>query len=142
MFKVLKLKINTRVWQNSPIIVRMLMIWLQGKNRLTLFALLSFFTPAKFQLNSEHRSRENGQHNCYWCLRFFGNWRYMKEQHLMKHYIPGVANQSETKSHISYCVTAKSQIIHMGTHEHHPISSSLAHMPLLNWIYCKYHTPT
>ena len=33
-------------------------------------------------------------------------------------------NQSETKNFISYCVTAKSHIIHMGTHEHHP---SLSH---------------
>jgi len=32
--------------------------------------------------------------------------------------MPGVANQSETNSHISYCVAAKSQIIHVGTHEH------------------------
>jgi len=31
-----------------------------------------------------------------------------------------VANQSNTKSHISYCVTAKSHIIHTGTHEHQP----------------------
>jgi len=36
------------------------------------------------------------------------------------HAIPGVAEQSETKSHISYYVTANSQIIHMGTLEHHP----------------------
>jgi len=42
---------------------------------------------------------------------------------------PGVDNQSEAKSHISYCVTAKSPTIHTGTHEHHPISSSLAHTP-------------
>ena len=57
---------------------------------------------------------------------------------------PGVANQSETKSHIFYCVTAKSHIIHMGTHEHHPIPSSLTHThrPLLSQIYCKCHTPT
>jgi len=34
--------------------------------------------------------------------------------------IAGVANQSETKSHISYCVTAKSLIIHMGAHEQMP----------------------
>jgi len=32
--------------------------------------------------------------------------------------IAGVANQSETTSHISYCATAKSHIIHMDTHEH------------------------
>jgi len=32
--------------------------------------------------------------------------------------MPGVANQSETNSYISYCVTAKSHIIHLGTHEH------------------------
>jgi len=37
--------------------------------------------------------------------------------------IPGVANQSETTNHISYCVTAKSHITHMDTHEHHPICS-------------------
>jgi len=36
----------------------------------------------------------------------------------------GVANQSESKSHISYCVTAKSHTIHVSTHEHHP---SLSH---------------
>jgi len=53
-------------------------------------------------------------------------------------YITGVANQSETKSHISYCVTAKSHIIHMDTHEHNPISSSLTHIPLLSEFYCKY----
>ena len=45
---------------------------------------------------------------------------------------PEVANQLETKSHISYCVTAKSHIIHIGTHEHRPISSSLTHIPLLS----------
>jgi len=47
-------------------------------------------------------------------------------------YMEGVANQSETKSHIFYCVTAKSRIIHIGTHEHHTASSSLTHIPLLN----------
>ena len=36
------------------------------------------------------------------------------------------------KSHIHYCVVATSHIIHMDTHEHHPISSSLAHIPLLS----------
>ena len=50
--------------------------------------------------------------------------------------MPGVANQSETNGHISYCVTAKSHIIHVGTHEHHPISSSRKHVPLLSYIYC------
>jgi len=54
----------------------------------------------------------------------------------------GMANQSETNSHISHCVTAKSHITHVGTHERHPISSSLKHVPLLSYIYCKYHTPT
>jgi len=40
--------------------------------------------------------------------------------------IAGVANQSQTKSHISYSVTGKSRIIHMmGTHERNPIASSL-----------------
>jgi len=39
----------------------------------------------------------------------------------------GVTNQSETKRHITYCVTAKSHI-HMGVHEHNPISSSLTHI--------------
>jgi len=43
----------------------------------------------------------------------------------------GVVNQSQTNSYISYCVTAKSHIIHVGTHEHHPISSPLKHVPLL-----------
>jgi len=39
--------------------------------------------------------------------------------------MPGVANQSETKKrHIPYCIAAKSNIIHTGTHEHHFISSS------------------
>jgi len=50
--------------------------------------------------------------------------------------IAGVANQSETKNHISYCVTTKSQIIHthMGTHEHHPISSSHTYFCLARFI--------
>jgi len=39
-------------------------------------------------------------------------------------YKPKVASQSETKSHISYCVAAKSRITHMDTHQHHAISSS------------------
>jgi len=43
-----------------------------------------------------------------------------------------VVNQSKTNSHISYCVTAKSHIIHMDTHEHHLISPSLTHVPLLS----------
>jgi len=43
--------------------------------------------------------------------------------------ITGMANQSETMRHISYCVTAKSHITHMGTHEHHPISFLLTHIP-------------
>jgi len=35
--------------------------------------------------------------------------------------VAGVANQSDTKSHISYCITAKNHIIHMmGTHERNP----------------------
>jgi len=47
----------------------------------------------------------------------------------MRRAIAGVANQSETKSHISYCVTAKSHIIHMGAHEeHNPFSSSPIHI--------------
>ena len=52
----------------------------------------------------------------------------------------GVANQSET-SHIAYYDTTKNHIMHVDTHEHHPISSSLTHIPLLSYIYCKYHTP-
>jgi len=39
-------------------------------------------------------------------------------------YMPGVANQSETKSHISYCVTAKS---HISIHGHINITPSLPH---------------
>jgi len=39
--------------------------------------------------------------------------------------VAGAANQSETRNHISHCDTAKSHIKHMGTYEHHPISSSL-----------------
>jgi len=46
--------------------------------------------------------------------------------------ITGVVNRAETTSHISYCVTAKSHIIHMGTHEHHPIYSSVTRIPLLS----------
>jgi len=64
----------------------------------------------------------------------------MKLQNIV--YMPGVANQSKTKSHISYCATAKSHIIHIGTHENHPIFSSLTHIPLLNYICCTYRTPT
>ena len=42
--------------------------------------------------------------------------------------IAGVANQSETKSHISYCVTAKSHIMYIIHHwAHMNISSSLPH---------------
>jgi len=56
--------------------------------------------------------------------------------------IAWVGNQSETKSHISYCVIEKSHIIHkMGTHERNPIASSITHMLLFIWIYCEYHTP-
>jgi len=44
----------------------------------------------------------------------------------------GVANQSETESNISYSVSAKSRnIIHMGTHGHHPNSSLLTYILLL-----------
>jgi len=39
----------------------------------------------------------------------------------------GMANQSEVKSHISYCVAAQSLIMHMCIHEHQPISSLLTH---------------
>jgi len=46
--------------------------------------------------------------------------------------MPGMANQSETNSHISYCVIAKSHIIHMGAHEHLLICPSLKHVPLLS----------
>ena len=46
------------------------------------------------------------------------------------HSSTGVANQSEPKSHIFYCVTAKSHITHMGTHEHHLITSSHTHTDL------------
>ena len=35
-----------------------------------------------------------------------------------------VANQQETNSHISYCVTAKCHIIHTGTHAYHTICFS------------------
>jgi len=37
--------------------------------------------------------------------------------------------------HFLSCVTAKSHIMHMSAHEHHPISSSLKHIPLLSWIH-------
>jgi len=46
--------------------------------------------------------------------------------------IAGLANQSETKSHVSYCFMARGHIIHMGTHEQHLISSSLTHLPSLS----------
>jgi len=46
--------------------------------------------------------------------------------------ITEVANQSETKRHIFHCVTAKSSIMHMGTHELHSNSSSLTHLLLLS----------
>jgi len=52
------------------------------------------------------------------------SWRQQGIVAVIIGFMTGVANQSETKSHIFYCVTAKSHIIHMGTHEHHPISSS------------------
>jgi len=56
--------------------------------------------------------------------------------------MPGMASQSETKSYISYRYYIsksyisygyrKEHIIHTGAHEHHPISSSLKHIPLLS----------
>jgi len=46
--------------------------------------------------------------------------------------IAGVANQSETNSHISCCAAAKKRIIHMGTYVQNPISSSLTHILLLS----------
>ena len=48
--------------------------------------------------------------------------------------IVGAANQSETKSHISYCVTAKSHIIHMGPYEQNPVSSSHTYFYLARFI--------
>ena len=39
-----------------------------------------------------------------------------------------MADQSDAKNYICYCVIAKSHIIHLGTHGHHPISSSLSHL--------------
>jgi len=45
------------------------------------------------------------------------------------------AGVARTKRHISYCITPSSHIIHMGTHEHHPISSSQTH--LLTCVLCK-----
>ena len=50
----------------------------------------------------------------------------------------------KTNSHFSYCVTAKSRTINVGTHEHHTISSLFKHdsLNLLSYIYFKYHTPT
>jgi len=57
-----------------------------------------------------------------------GDWG----EELFKPSKTGVANQSANKSHISYCVTATSHIIDMGTHEHHPISSLLNHILLLS----------
>ena len=56
--------------------------------------------------------------------------------------ITGVVNQSKTKSHISYCVTAKRRIIYMDIHEHNPICSSLIHIYLLSNICCTYRTQT
>jgi len=40
---------------------------------------------------------------------------------------PGVADHSETMSHISYCVTAVSRIMHMGNWAHINIIPSLPH---------------
>jgi len=42
--------------------------------------------------------------------------------------IPGVANQLETNSLVSYCVTARSHVMHTGAHEQDPISSCLTHI--------------
>jgi len=73
------------------------------------------------------------------CIVFLPQGLYLKAEicrqgriYLMRRSRLRVVNQSEIKSHISYCVTAKSHIKHMGTHEHHPISSSLTHIPLLS----------
>jgi len=63
---------------------------------------------------------------------FFIKWPFVRGTCLAA--IAGEGNQSETKSLISYCVTATSPVIHMGTREHDPISSSLTHIRLLCWI--------
>jgi len=43
----------------------------------------------------------------------------IRKSTLVMLYNRGAANQLETKSHVSYCVTARSHIIHLGTNEHH-----------------------
>ena len=40
---------------------------------------------------------------------------FVKSQPVFKALKPWIVNQLKTKSHISYCVTSKSQIIHMDT---------------------------
>jgi len=57
--------------------------------------------------------------------------------------IPGLANQSETKSYISYSVTAKTHIIHTDTHEYQSPHFFLTHThTFASYICCNYHTPT
>ena len=50
--------------------------------------------------------------------------------YMILHFNAGLTSQSETNSHISYCVTAKSHIIHIGIRGHRHISSSLTHIRL------------
>jgi len=66
-----------------------------------------------------------------WCATF--SWIYTQQ---------GKPTSQPPRVAFLYCVTAKSHIMHMGTHEHHSSSSSLKHIPLLSYIYCRYHTPT
>ena len=49
-----------------------------------------------------------------------------------------MADQSRTKSHISYYVTAKSHFIYMDTQA--TLDEKYSHIPLLGWIYNKCQT--
>jgi len=49
----------------------------------------------------------------------------------------------DQKPHFLLCYRKEPHHTHtVATHEHHPISSSLTHIPLLSYIYIKYRTPT
>jgi len=61
--------------------------------------------------------------------------QWVKMALLREYYISAVTKHSETKSRVSFCVTANSHTsIRIGAHEHHSISSSLTHTPLHSYI--------
>jgi len=77
-----------------------------------------------------------------WSMRFNLIFHFRKHKN-GSWYMSGLANQSKTKSHISHRVTAKTHIIHMGTHEYQSPHFFLTRThTFASYICCNYHTPT